>query len=392
MVIGMIKYINKLKFYLRSKLICYKNIQSRNFVPNINFCFTRNQKHILLSYSSCIYNYNYPSRLMHSNSIEITEIINLLISYDFCIDIIDCDFKSCRTFLSNRHYDYILGFGYPYYEAHILNPHAKCILFLTENFPSYVKIKSDERYKYYYERNHKRGKGVVRDASLFKDEYLFFSDFLIKIGNKSTKLENCKQFCISPSGLRNPNYTINIKDYNTTKHKFVWFGSSGAIHKGLDLLIDVFKMDLSMELYIYGLNPKDEYLLNKITPNIHNCGKINVEDDEFIEQVVNRNSFVVLPSCSEAQSTGVITCMLHGLIPIVSEECQFPNFSFGIQLHGFSVEYLHNKLCEATNLDNQKLKSMSYASYFYANNNYSIFSYRERLKNVFAEILVNNYK
>jgi len=284
----------------------------------------------------------------------------------------------------------VIGFGEPYKVAHELNPAAKMVFLMTENLPSYVRQKFQERCDYYYERHGKHKTGIVRDAGLFKDEYLKYADYLMRISNHKLNPANHKEFLFAPTGLINTIYNWNTKDYEKCKYNFVWFGSPGAIHKGLDILIDVFSKLPQCKLFIYGLARQEEFLLKNAPSNIIKEEPISVFSKEYIENVVERCSFVIMPSCSECISTGVITNMLHGLIPVVSKECQIPEEPFTITLRDFRCEYIENQIKRLLEMSNEELEKMSKDNFEFSRSRYTLASYRERLHNIFDEIIENS--
>lgn len=381
--------LRRLKTLLVNIKRFYWSISPKGFVPNINFDYVEKQKKVLLSYSSCSFSYDYPSVLYHSNSREITQFIKILIELDFCVDVIDCDYPFPNKVIGRKTYDVVIGFGEPYKLACLNSPNAIKIFYLTENLPSYVAEKSKERYIYYKKRTKNRRIGIRRDATLFKEEYLYLSDFVIELRASPLNLDNITEYCISPTGLINSNYVWMDKDFKKAKRNFLWFGSSGAIHKGLDILVDIFKRLPDLNLYIYGLDKSESFVLKAKSDNIHVCGIINVNSPLYLTEIVERCAFVILPSCSEAQSTSVITNMLHGLIPIVSRECQFPKFPFGFQLDNYTVEYVAEVVNVVAELSVEELRDRSYKTYIYAREHYVIKAYASKLKSILENIILN---
>lgn len=94
------------------------------------------------------------------------------------------------------------------------------------------------------------------------------------------------------------------KNYKDAKKHFLWFGSSRLIHKGLDLLLEIFKELPDLHLHVCGpinneLKFKDIYyeeLYN--TKNIHTYGFINIQSKSF-KGIINKCAFIIFPSCSE---------------------------------------------------------------------------------------------
>ncbi len=133
---------------------------------------------------------------------------------------------------------------------------------------------------------------------------------------------------------------VMAKREAATRNSYLWFGSAGLIHKGLDLCLDYFKVRQDLELHVCGnllLEPDFTSAFHSElfeTPNIHVHGFIDVQSKAF-EEILSSCSFVVFPSCSEGGSPSVLTAIGNGaLIPVVSRE------SSVTAEHGVMVEYL----------------------------------------------------
>jgi len=97
--------------------------------------------------------------------------------------------------------------------------------------------------------------------------------------------------------------------------------------KGVDLLIDAWKQSnlfekAGFELHIAG--PDDglgDFVRKNATGNIKYLGAIY---NELKESELTLATFYILPSYSEGFPTSVIEAMSYGLIPIITEGCNFP--------------------------------------------------------------------
>jgi hypothetical protein len=115
------------------------------------------------------------------------------------------------------------------------------------------------------------------------------------------------------------------KDFDGVRHNFLWFGSGGLVHKGLDLVLDAFVGLPDFKLTVAG--PVDrEHAFERAyrrelyaTPNVRTLGWIDVLAPDFLE-LARETLALVYPSCSEGQSGGVVTCLHAGLLPVVTPE------------------------------------------------------------------------
>jgi ADP-heptose:LPS heptosyltransferase/glycosyltransferase involved in cell wall biosynthesis len=146
-------------------------------------------------------------------------------------------------------------------------------------------------------------------------------------------------------GINNAAYTTDTyapssKDFVAGRRRFLFFGSRGSVHKGLDLAIEAFTR-LDGELYCAGIvEPEflDAYRKDlESHPNIQLCGWIAYRSQRFY-QLIDACNYVILPSCAEGQPGSVLECMHHGLVPVLSRECNIDTQDFGITLREATVE------------------------------------------------------
>lgn len=135
------------------------------------------------------------------------------------------------------------------------------------------------------------------------------------------------------------------KEFTTARRRFLWFGSGGLLHKGLDRVLEVFAALPDLELTVLGPIDREPEFARAFrrelyaTPNIHTHGWIDVASPEFLV-VAQRHLALVYPSCSEGQNGGAVTCMHAGLIPVLSRES-------GVDLDpDYGVTLVHSSLDE----------------------------------------------
>lgn len=133
------------------------------------------------------------------------------------------------------------------------------------------------------------------------------------------------------------------KDFAACRDTFLWFGSGGFAHKGLDLVIDAFAGLPDLKLVICGpleVEPRftrafDRQMFH--SDNIETIGWVDVNGGEF-RDILRRTLATVYPSCSEGGGGSVITCMHAGLIPIVTAEASVDVDDFGVVLPDATVD------------------------------------------------------
>lgn len=118
---------------------------------------------------------------------------------------------------------------------------------------------------------------------------------------------------------------LNNRDEGARK-RYLWFGSGGLVHKGLDLCLDFFKNRPDLTLHICGNieSEKDfssfySYELYQL-PNVFTHGFVKIDSLEF-RDILNLCSFIIYPSCSEGGSPSVLTCIGNGaLVPVITKD------------------------------------------------------------------------
>ncbi|KZL89728.1 glycosyltransferase [Clostridium magnum] len=379
----LVNFKKLVKNYIKKKVKNYKVIQ------NINLDVTQNQKKILFIYLNQTLYQNISKNLAHTNYLESSIMIKVLIENNFCIDILKVNDMLSIQPIKNKKYDYILGFGDNFYEMGKFNMEAKKILYLTENPPEISLKKELERLKYFQQRKGIKS-SLTRSGQFYKEKHFTNIDYCITLGEeKFHEYKHYKTYRMLPTGLYNENF--NIKNIKNTRGKpnYLWFGSNGAIHKGLDILLDVFKDRGDINLYIAGLNKKDEKIL-KIPRrnNIQNLGFLKVNSYEFID-TINKCDYVILPSCSEATSTSVLTCMRHGVIPIVQNDIGFNHMrdEYVYILDEFSIEYINNFLNDLIKIDKNKILEKRLKIYEFANYKFTLGCFKKNFNNIINKIV-----
>lgn len=182
------------------------------------------------------------------------------------------------------------------------------------------------------------------------------------------------------------------KNYETCRRNFVWFGSGGLVHKGLDLALEAFVEMPDHYLYVCGPIQQEKdferiyYKELYKTPNIKTIGWVDVESPKFTE-IMNDCVGVVFPSCSEGGGASVIICMQAGLMPIVSYESNVEVGDFGVTLKNCSISEIKNSVLMVSNFSAQELKLRSRKAWEYASNNHTKERYAEEFRKFIEKII-----
>lgn len=344
---------------------------------------TGKQPKVLVTYVNGFLFVDNPYKCHGTRDVECASLVAALAQKGCRVDVARFD---CKKGIRSD-YDYIIGQGEAFRLVSDLNPQAKRVLYLTENPPTLSLEKEKERISYFEERHH-RTIGVVRSGLFFKDEDFERLEACIFIGNPSDadKIKGIKTYTIRPTGIINTLFKPENRDYEKARKRFMWIGSSGAVHKGLDILLDVFKIHPELELYVLGLNEAERRQLKDLMPaNIKNCGYIKIQGEEFA-RLAEECCFVILPSCSEGLATSVITGMNHGLIPLVTKETSI-EAPVGEVFADFKVETVEEAIIRWSKKDPTELTIVSLQTQAFARETYNVDNYATTIREIFDCII-----
>jgi glycosyltransferase involved in cell wall biosynthesis len=182
------------------------------------------------------------------------------------------------------------------------------------------------------------------------------------------------------------------KNFEACRNHFLWFGSRGLVHKGLDLVLDAFVEMPDYHLTVCGPIQEERdfekafYKELYQTSNIDTIGWIDIGSSEFME-ITNNCIGLVYPSCSEGGGGSVITCMHAGLIPIVSYEASVDvSDDLGLTLRDCSIEGIKNAIQMVSHLPIEKLKKMAQETWKFARENHTREKFAEEYQKFAAQI------
>ncbi len=331
----------------------------------VNVFKTSHTKHALLSYIANVFDdqKNWQERL-HTNKFTTYLIAEVLNELEYNVDVIDCreDFKGDFS-----KYDLVIGLGKALeyiVEARGTASKTKVILFGTGCGSFFANKISIERLSEFSKKHHR----VLYSSSRHERNdgclQIAFSDWIILHGGQFAKATYRSE---NISTIHAPVFieheiTRTEQEWPLAKLNYLWLGSGGAIHKGLDLVIDAFLELKNCQLHICGSFEKEsgfkEYYspLTNAAGNITWHGFIGVQTPAF-KKMMQTCAFVIFPSASEGNSPSVITCMANGgLIPIVSKNADIDLNGFGIFIKELNVDAVIQAVKESQKLTIGELK------------------------------------
>lgn len=391
--------VNTLKKKIKKKI--WRNIKNLfhleaasepGFIQNINYNVTPFQKKLLVSYLTHGFFLNLDNYTGRTVLLEISKIIKVFSDFGYCIDVIDCNDVKSIELIKDKKYNTIFGFGEVFFRMTQLQPKATSILYLTEQHPEVSYREEKKRLDYFYAR-HKKRLPIVRSGMFYKIRHLEkkYTHVITLSEIEPLKNQYTQPYTIFPTGIENPNFDLEIKNHYEARKGFLWLGSTGAIHKGLDLLIDIFSAREDINLHICGIHGSDRKVLNiPKKENIFDHGHINIASDTFLE-IIKSCSYSILPSCSEGCSTSITTSMLNGLIPVVMRDAGFNRLSDkAIFLDDYRIEYIDGILTKLSNEPPDLISAYSKKVSDFAHKEFSLSTFENNFRKIINDIQEQN--
>ena len=264
----------------------------------------------------------------HSNKWESREIAHLFANGGYIVDAVD--WQNSR-FVPKKHYDIVFDIYTNLQRwAPYLSPGTLKIMHLTGSYPEFQNDAELARIKEYKLRTH----GEYKPKRLLTDAKLSIKS--MKLADVCTLIGNNYTFLTYPDKIRKKITCITVtaskiekiknpEKYIPKEKEFLWFFGNGAVHKGLDLVLEAFADKPEYTLNIVGNIDSEKDFIRTYRKEIYNTknikyhGWLNPSSKEFFN-IVKKCFCFIAPSCSEGISPAVATCMQLGLYPIVSKE------------------------------------------------------------------------
>lgn len=373
----------------------YDKIHNEEFLCDVYQSGGNAEKKVLLSYLTRAY--EDPGDLKHTSWLECKTAGDIFHSLGYQVDVVDYT-ASCSSVDFSR-YDVVYGGGQGLTLALDLSD-IKTVLYsagCSSNFAHPATLKSLRRFEALSGTRPWVSARIPQDGL----RHYYFADAIIVLGNEWVAdthrfLGGC------PSVTRLDGFFHDVMDIDLDSKfescdckTFIWFGSVGAVHKGLDLVLEVFKRRKDLKLYICGVDERErdfwrfyeDELGNKVS-NIINLGFVDLDGEQF-RQLMHECIAVVSPSASEGGAVAMLNLMANGgLIPIISKASGLDVDHYGFVFNDLdvdSIEFQLEKLLkmpiDAISDLSRKVKSEARDRYCYAN-------YRSRLSTLIQEIVM----
>jgi hypothetical protein len=366
-------------FFLPSKTKFLKNVFKK-----------KNNKKVLVSFITAPFESQI--NFSHTNKNECYYAGKVFDELGYNVDVID--FNHTETNIDYSVYDVLYGFGDPienYFLTHKKNKNGpKVLLYLNGSYSVYSNLNGALRVKEVY-----KSKGVFLgdSARIASNNWTWshhMADALIVLGNKAVastydQLKHDNIVSLNAFFYKNKAINIKSKDFSVAKKNFLWFGNTGLIHKGLDLVLNYFSSHPEFELHICGMedpNFEAAFITELKKSNIHNYGQIDIFGDQFI-QLMMTCGFCVYPSVSEGGAVSVLTCLGNGgLLPIISKSTGLDVDEYGLIIKEINSESLKEAIEKSQSKSDKELQLLSEKILNTVTDLYTLDNYYLNLKNI----------
>lgn len=306
----------------------------------------------------------------HSNNWEIVQLVKILNSLDFSVDVLD---RNTKGYLPEDDYALFLGLG--------AGNSGRYYADIAQRLPSAIKIMlcmgpapdlSNElvlaQYAAFKQRTGIDAPPQRTVSYVTGDQFkrmVELTDYIFAIGEEGMfSPESYKQYG-KPVLTFLPGLSPDIPFFpahSATKSgdRFLCFAGNGLICKGVDLLVEAFRDMPDMELVICG--PDTEPAFNEAysdhiakSSNISFEGFIKIKSEKF-RNICKETGFVIFHSSSEGCATSVATAMRAGLIPVVNRETGLDVSGCGILIPRAddSIEAIKRSVREAAAMSDEE--------------------------------------
>lgn len=334
-----------------------------------------------------------PAKVDHSNKLQSIEIAKAFNRLGYAVDIVDW---LDTTSIPPGKYDVFFGMHYNFER---LLPYAGKntvkIYYATGAYWAFEIAAERARIEALENR---RGVKIDLPIRLRENNWVQIADATIVMGNQfvleTYPKPNERLFAIDNSVIPTGATNIESKDFSAARRNFLWFGSTGLLHKGLDLVLEAFSEIDDIDLWVCGpLRSADEQEFVKIyrrelfhKPNIHPIGWTDIHSDKF-KMLADKCAYTILASCAEGMAGGVLVCMGRGLIPVVSKETGVDTENFGVTLKDNSVDEIRRVIIEMANKSPEVCRTMAREALTRAHTRYSPASFGPNIEQILVTIL-----
>ena len=230
---------------------------------------------------------------------------------------------------------------------------------------------------------------------IFADEYADFMTYFGNIEMLKGYVATCPKVLLNISAL--PAKNEIKKDFDSVRSHFLWIGGGGAIHKGLDLVVEAFAKMPHLTLHIVGNQSAEIRFMNWLSTilqhhsNIIHHGWLNINSNEFCN-IANMCIGIVYASVAEGGPGSVAQAIHYGLIPIVTKTSSVRSAHLGYEITTENTSEIINKLIDYVqtvhNLPESELRAMVENIISFAKRYHTREAYAESFMDVIHKLII----
>lgn len=336
------------------------------------------------------------ARRLHPNELEAQALVTALMRHGYDVDVVDYRRRAIR-----KGYDLCFGFGNAYEDQIIRGLSDRYILYST-GAPASVQVENTLNAMKRAQEHDDVPYSVSSEELIRMPEAIWhaqqkLSDLYLQLGTAAQSAKFSRYY--GPEVTYAPSLYFRSPvaaprrgevDFAHSRTHFTWFAGRGVLHKGLDICMRVFSERPDLVLHVFYSNHKAVApLLHKYgrNGNIIYHGHIAVDHPKFKETMA-KCAFALLPSCSEAMATSVVTqCGNAGLLPVVTEEVgfDFDESSF-VPIYTLDDDGLRKTLSLLDECSTKQLLDRSRAAASYTQGKHSIEEYSRKLDQILERV------
>ena len=186
------------------------------------------------------------------------------------------------------------------------------------------------------------------------------------------------------------------KNFSLCRKSILWFGSSGMVHKGLDIAIDFAIEHPEYTLHICGGSRQETDFWNYYMPkikankNIHLHGFVDIESDKYA-QILSQCGILLNPSISEGCAVSVLNVLGNSaLLPVYSKATGVDLSNVGISVANVTYKEFEKALLELEAMPDKEFEQKAQDAHSLVKENYTLEKYEEQMLCHLKEIIEKN--
>lgn len=369
----------------------YKVGKNRKIIPHLfrNVFRSTSSPRALLSYVT--YPFYTESDMSHTNYHECRIAAMVFDQLGYTVDVVDHD---ADIKINYDLYDVIYGMGKSFEKSFLVETKRKQkrIFYATGCNPNYSNSATILRLRDFLNTH---GFAPVESTRFIKESQhcqILLSDTVIVLGNEfvlstytdldPTGIDRYKRLNAFYYDVNQPSFG---PDFSKKRKNFLWFGSSGLIHKGLDVLLEYFATQSDYRLHICGIQRHElkfiRHFSQELTSNssIIDHGFVDLRSNKF-KEIIQSTGFVIFPSVSEGGAAAILNVVANGgLIPILTQSTGLDIQGFGRNISNISKNGIAQALDDLRSISDQELNKMTKIACETIRSQYSMQTYSDQL-------------